>query len=146
MKLARSDLLVGEDGRYRAIVSITEKRSRFTVFNFEVEGTHTYYANGWLVHNAPCGRRSTQDQRALLELVDETPNGGRRPLSVEDAEYVLQLAGELRFPGVRAGIEDVASPSNWTATGGLPHIHLPGAGRNGHVWVEPGVPPRSFLH
>jgi RHS repeat-associated protein len=52
-RLARSDLLRAEDGRNAAITSITERRGRFTVYNLEVEGTHTYYAGeaGWWVHN-----------------------------------------------------------------------------------------------
>jgi hypothetical protein len=51
-KLARSDLLETEDGRTAAVVSLSERRGRFTVYNLEVEGTHTYFAGGWWVHNA----------------------------------------------------------------------------------------------
>jgi hypothetical protein len=52
-RLARSDLLRAEDGRAAAITSITERKGRFTVYNLEVEGTHTYFAGeaGWWVHN-----------------------------------------------------------------------------------------------
>jgi hypothetical protein len=85
--------------------------------------------------------RHTPDQRALKDLVDEVTMGGRKPLSSADAETVLDRADEVGYPGVRATAGDVASPSNWTANP-VPHIHIPGAGRGGHVPVEPGVQPR----
>ena len=85
--------------------------------------------------------RHTPDQKALKELVDEATMGGRKPLSVADAETVLDWADEVRYPGARASAGDVAIPSNWTSNP-VPHIHLPGAGRGGHVPVEPGVRPR----
>ena len=68
---------------------------------------------------------------------------GRKPLSRDDAETVLDWAEEVKYPGVRAKPGDVASPSNWKANP-VPHIHLPGAGRGGHVPVEPGVSPRCL--
>jgi hypothetical protein len=81
------------------------------------------------------------DQRALKDLVDEATQGGRKPLSRQDAETVLDWADETHYPGVRAKPGDVSSPSNWKANP-VPHIHLPGAGRRGHVPVELGVRPR----
>lgn len=68
---------------------------------------------------------------------------GRKPLSRADAETVLDWADEVTYPGARATPGDVASPSNWTANP-VPHIHLPGAGRGGHVPVAPGVRPRQL--
>jgi hypothetical protein len=51
--LARSDLLVDAAGKPAAVAGVTERRGRFAVYNFEVEGTHTYHAGpgGWWVHN-----------------------------------------------------------------------------------------------
>jgi hypothetical protein len=88
------------------------------------------------------GRRYTPDQQALRELVNEVTNGGRKPLSVQDAEAILDLARETNYPGVRAGAGDVAFPSNWPGKGNIPHIHIPDAGRGGHIPVMPGVRPR----
>jgi RHS repeat-associated protein len=85
--------------------------------------------------------RMSDEQRALKELVDETTYGGRLPLSREDAETVLDWADEIGYPGARAKPGDVGDPSNWTKNP-VPHIHLPGAGRGGHVPVAPGVTPR----
>jgi RHS repeat-associated protein len=84
----------------------------------------------------------TADQRALKELVDEVTLGGRKPLSAADAETVLDWADEVRYPGAGATAGDLATPSNWKANP-VPHIHIPGAGRGGHVPVEPGVKPRT---
>jgi hypothetical protein len=83
----------------------------------------------------------TADQKALKELVDEVTFGGRKHLSRADAETILDWADEVRYPGVRASPGDLATPSNWISNP-VPHIHLPGAGRGGHVPVEPGVLPR----
>ena len=82
------------------------------------------------------------EQRALKELVEEVTLGGRKALSRTEAETVMEWADEVKYPGFRAGPEDLASPSNWTANP-VPHIHLPGAGRGTHVPVAPGVTPRT---
>jgi RHS repeat-associated protein len=50
-RLARSDLLRDADGYSVAVVEVRSRRGEFRVYNFEVEGTHTYYAGGWWVHN-----------------------------------------------------------------------------------------------
>jgi RHS repeat-associated protein len=57
-RLARSDLLTDSEGRVSPVVSITERKGRFAVYNLEVEGTHTYYAGeaGWWVHNIECSQ------------------------------------------------------------------------------------------
>jgi RHS repeat-associated protein len=80
------------------------------------------------------------EQQALKDIVNEATNGGRTPLSPQDGQTVLEWAKELQYPGARATPGDLASPSNWKANP-VPHIHLPGAGRGGHVPVEPGVQP-----
>lgn len=85
----------------------------------------------------------TPVQQVLRELVDEATHGGRKPLSVNDAEAVLNWADEIKYPGVRAKPGDVVSPSNWLGHPSQPpHIHIPGAGRGGHVPVDVGVKPR----
>jgi RHS repeat-associated protein len=125
------------------VTSVTRREGSFAVYNIEVSGMHTYFVSelGVLVHNQ-C-QQMTPDQRALKDLVDEVTNGGRKPLSVDDANTVLDWADEVQYPGARAKPGDVSSPSNWTGHPNQPpHIHLPGAGRGGHVPVQPGVQPR----
>ncbi len=54
-KLARGDLLRRVDGRRTEVVALGWEEVPTRVYNFEVEGTHTYYAAGVWVHNArPC--------------------------------------------------------------------------------------------
>ncbi len=79
----------------------------------------------------------TPDQQALVDLVNRETRGGRTPLSASQAETVLDWAAEVGLPGVRASLEDVTG-GHWIST----HIHIPGAGRGGHVPVLPGVRPR----
>jgi hypothetical protein len=83
--------------------------------------------------------RLSPDQEALSSLVDEMTLGGRKPLSVADANMILDWADEVNYPGWRAKAGDVGTPSNWV---GGPHIHIPNAGRGGHVPVLSGVAPR----
>ena len=85
-------------------------------------------------------QQMTPDQEALKELVDEVTNEGRRPLTPEEAETILDWADETKYPGRRASPGDVANPSNWKGHPERPpHVHLPGAGRGGHIPVQPGV-------
>jgi hypothetical protein len=55
------------------------------VYNLTVEGEHVYYVGEYyaLAHN------NCPDQRALRDLVNEATLGGRRPLTVDDAETIL---------------------------------------------------------
>jgi len=87
------------------------------------------------------GKEMTPDQRALKDIVNDATNKGRKPLTKEEAETILDWADEVNYPGRRAKPADVASPSNWHANP-VPHIHIPSAGRGGHVPVEGGVQPR----
>lgn len=140
--LQAGDVLVGVDGDVVEVDAVHERSAVRRVHNLTVEGVHTYFVvagdDPVLVHNC----QMTPNQQALKELVDEVTIGGRRPLAVGDAESVLDWADEYNYPGWRAKAGDVSSPSNWTGAQGTPHIHLPGAGRGGHVPVQPGVPPR----
>jgi len=92
--------------------------------------------------SAPLARRMTPDQQALKELVDEATNKGKKRLSRENAGTVKEWAEETAYPGFRAKPGDVSYPSNWPGGGGVPHFHVPGAGRKGHVPIEEGVKSR----
>ncbi len=60
-KLARGDLLRRVDGRRVAVVGLGWEEAHTRVYNFEVEGTHTYYAGGVWVHNAePCWKTARE--------------------------------------------------------------------------------------
>jgi hypothetical protein len=86
--------------------------------------------------------QQTADQQRLKDLVNEATNTGRKPLSVNNANTVLDWAKEYNHPGVRAGAGGVTHPSNWTGNNGQPHINTPGAGRSAHVSFDRGVSPR----
>jgi hypothetical protein len=82
------------------------------------------------------------DRQALNSLIKEATNNGTTPLSVEEANTILDWAEEQGIPGVRAAPDDVSVPSNWDANPDQPHIHIPQTGLGGHIPVEPGVTPR----
>jgi RHS repeat-associated protein len=83
------------------------------------------------------------DRQALSSLIKEATRSGNKPLSVEDANTVLDWAQEQGIQGVRASEGDVSVPSNWTARPDLPHIHIPNTGVGTHIPVEPGLTPRT---
>jgi len=141
--VSAADLRPGDTlkGTKAPVTVVSNRRVQGThrVFNMTVEAEHVFRVSrlGALVHNMGC--RHTPDQQALKELVDEASLSGNRPLSVADAETILDWADEVGYPGVRANPGDVGVPSNWPGGGGQPHIHFPGVGRSDHIPVQPGV-------
>ncbi len=94
--------------------------------------------------NRSSGVPYTQDQVALQRLVKEETAFGSKPLSVNDAETIMDWAQEYSYPGFRASPGDLSidpAINNWAARP-IPHIHIPGTVNNGHVPVAPGVKPR----
>ena len=63
----------------------------------------------------------TPDQEALGGIINDATNGGRKPLSNDDADTVLGWAGEVGVTGAR----DDRNTTHWV---GGPHIHVPGCG------------------
>jgi hypothetical protein len=140
------ELLQGKAGEPLTLIGSNRIQGVHTVFNMTVESEHVYRVGRFacFVHNQNC---HTDDQRALLELIDEATMGGRKPLPVSSAESALDLADEVGLPS-RAGPGDVGFPSNWhggrppNIPPGQPHIHIPGSVNGGHIPVHPGVSPR----
>lgn len=79
--LARSDLLRDEDGHRVPVARITSRTGRFTVYNFEVEPTHTYYAAGWWVHNQ-CPGPYGDLTPAEIEQIQAATDAAGRPIHV----------------------------------------------------------------
>lgn len=69
--------------------------------------------------------RHSPDQQALNDLIDEQTLGGRRPLSEEDANTILDWGEELGIDGIR----DDRGKDHWKVGN---HIHVPGSG-TGHI-------------
>jgi len=140
--VSAEDFSVGEQTAGKTgpleVVALSRFPGTHRVYNMTVEGQHVYHVSvlGAAAHNNGC-KQMTPDQTAIGDLVDDATLGGRRPLPADDADTILDWADEYDYPGWRAGAGDV-NGDHW----GPPHIHLPGAGRGGHVPVEPGVQPR----
>jgi prophage maintenance system killer protein len=85
--LARSDLLRGADGRSVRVTQVSTRNGEFTVYNFEVAGTHTYYAGGWWVHNQ-CGLEITADEiRSIASNFGGTELTGQAESALGAAAY-----------------------------------------------------------
>ncbi len=69
------DVLLGANGEMVPIASIEWVREPVTVYNFEVEGLHTYIADGVYVHNDKGGVREDFADTALFESVRTDANG-----------------------------------------------------------------------
>ena len=50
-KLHIGDTLIMKDGKTKVLKSFESKYTETTVYNFNIEGGHTYYADDYLVHN-----------------------------------------------------------------------------------------------
>ena len=133
------------DGQLQTLV-LTKREEHpegVPVFNFQVEGFHTYYVHQpgasvpVLVHNADYPM--TPDQIALKELVSEASLGGRKALDADTANTILDWADKVNYPGWRASANDLNPVNNHWVNG--PHIHIPGTGSHG-IPVLPGVTPR----
>lgn len=71
----------GSDGRF------AELRAAGLVYNFEVEGNHTYLANGLVAHN--CHMLTKEAQSALLALFESPPSCFLPILCTTDSEKIL---------------------------------------------------------
>jgi len=54
-ELKAGDLMLGEDGRRIRVESIEERRDTIRVYNFRVDPQHTFFADGFFVHNEKGG-------------------------------------------------------------------------------------------
>jgi RHS repeat-associated protein len=70
-----------------------------------------------------------KNRKSLNDLINDLTNGGRKPLSADDADAAIDLGKELGIPGVR----DDRDTDHWE---GGPHIHIPGTGI-GHIPADP---------
>jgi hypothetical protein len=144
--LRAGDVFLGANGELSTLISTerVEFTEGITVYNFTVDGNHDYFVIAQeyelgqtciLVHNAGY----SIDQQALQQIVKELTNNGHKPLTVSQAETILDWAEEIKYPGVRALIGDVTG-QHWKH----PHLHIPNVGfSGGHVKVMPGVNPRQ---
>lgn len=69
------DLLIDTNGFAQRIDSIEWQREPVTVYNFEVEDLHTYFADGVYVHNDKGGVREDFADTALFDSVITDANG-----------------------------------------------------------------------
>lgn len=152
-RLARSDLLTDEAGRNSPIVRIESRKGRFPVYNFEVVGTHTYYASGWWVHNT-CpgsgggfiGQMEADEARRYAEYwqrnapkqvepgtisLDWTRESGRTG-RIEDSRVIYDEFGRQRY---RIDYTDHMRPTDHTD----PHLHIYDWGPNYHPYKETRV-------
>jgi len=93
IELRAGDILVMLNGEYVILEQVQHEilEVPVPVYNFEVEGYHTYYVGDTevLVHNK-CGGKFDENQSALLELAKENKNGVTR----SDAKILVDWANE----------------------------------------------------
>jgi len=161
-KLARSDLFRSADGKLVAVAGVTSRRGEFPVYNFEVEGTHTYYAGGLWVHNQ-CGVNNPVPKTLARVVAGErnlTTLGapGADDVFVTAAEDIAGLdaagiAERLTIPGadvftvVEFSVDDIiglASPIRRTNPGWIPGGRTAGGAREFVVANGP-IPPGALI-
>jgi hypothetical protein len=120
-RLAWSNLLREADGRTVAITRITVRHGHFTVYNFEIERTHTYYAGGFWVHNTcPPPKPSLADVRFNLtddfidykvladHSFDADPNNSRFLEQFSDVQNVRDFIQQALNSGYQSAPFDAA--------------------------------------
>lgn len=103
-KLRAGDILVTVNGEYVVVEKIQHEilESPVKVYNFEVEGFHTYFVgsgDGLLVHNS-CDNRFNGDQDALIQIAKENKKG----VSLSDAQILVDWANEYGINNHEPGI------------------------------------------
>lgn len=100
IQLRAGDRLQLLNGEYVIVEQVQHEllESPIFVYNFEVEGFHTYYVTDCaiLVHNANCGKEQTPDQKALGDLAKEIDRNARKGIfiSYEEAQIFDSWAEE----------------------------------------------------
>jgi hypothetical protein len=87
------DLLLDEEGKEVKIASIEEKAGEVTVYNFEVEDNHNYFAEGILVHNADYDEKNGQLQMQAMKQVEVYIENGKmleRPILSGSAVQAIE--------------------------------------------------------
>ena len=99
--LRPGDVLSLQSGEIAIVGAIWLKRLAVPtkVYNFEVEGFHTYYVgdSAVLVHNS-CGMPNTPDQDALIQLAKDAEKTG---LSIDDANVMWSWAEETGLSSLK---------------------------------------------
>lgn len=92
-KLEIGDLLMNSDGEWVEIDSIVNVDGNETknVYNFEVDGNHTYFANNILVHNK--SRQRTDEEIPFDERIPVPPPPDGPPLPTKE-ELIAYFANE----------------------------------------------------
>ncbi|WP_414530920.1 polymorphic toxin-type HINT domain-containing protein, partial [Nodularia chucula] len=97
-------LLQTEDGRVIDVDGVEKREGKFEVYNFNVEGFHTYFVSdlGILVHNANCdpgnvrvGRWMSPDELAKMQktgMVQESLSGTTHVASPSNPEAFMSQA------------------------------------------------------
>jgi hypothetical protein len=92
------DLLLDEEGKEVKIASIEEKIGEVTVYNFEVEENHNYFAEGILVHNADYDEKMVVLQGSVVKTVEQSINKGMNVnQSLDDLIYITQSNPNLNM-------------------------------------------------
>jgi hypothetical protein len=156
-RLKESAKVLGPDGQSQTLVfsKRVEYPDGIPVFNFQVEGFHTYYVHQAdaflpiLVHNAPCGptvvavagktpeptvlpgmHMTTESVRARLDDVSQKMKGtiSQNEAAAKDLAQKMAADAGIANPTLRL---DAGNNGKW------PHFHITDLDENLHFWFPP---------
>ena len=83
INLKLGDKILHVDGEYHEVKTLEQSDYSTTVYNFEVENDHTYFAEGYLVHN-----KVIEDQKSrFIPISGETRPGNRKGGRITRKKY-----------------------------------------------------------
>lgn len=110
--LSAGDTIIDLEGRRRTVTGATPTGNTGLVYNFEVEGLHTYFAGapGLLVHNCPSGKAGAGSGARAADRVEGGLKKGR-PLTDKQAIERLRSGKDVYTPSAKAakGLQKKAS-------------------------------------
>lgn len=124
--IQKGDLLLGKDGNYIHVNSIEVLNREVEVYNLEVENYHTYFADGFWVHNQKGDARTTFEDTAYWNPSVRTDDEGKASLTFQlpDNLTTWVIAGIAANKATQVGVakEEIVVGKDIIIRPNLPNI------------------------
>jgi hypothetical protein len=99
------DSYLGLDNQYHKIITVENRAGFYKVYNFTVEGQHTYFANGFYVHNEK-GGSLFRDNAFFGTLVTNSQGKGTVAIKLPDNLTSWRITSQAISEDLHVGIDN----------------------------------------